>query len=231
MILIAGDSWGCGEWGSTHGHSAVTHGGITQYLIDDGYEVYNLASGGASLAGTLAQLRSGIKLCSEPHKIFVFQTEWIRSFDGISITESTFDQSFIESIICDWMHDLSAFAVEKNLRIGIIGGSSDTMHFEDFGEQFPGLYVACQSVVNLCTDDSDRISDPIFVLEWRDIHRFKNLCKTAQELEYLLDSIEKSDDRYKALRRYPHWFAPDFCHANRNAHKKLYDFLRGKNYV
>ena len=43
-IIIAGDSWGVGEW--TDGQR--THRGLEQYLSDAGHIVINLSRGGMS---------------------------------------------------------------------------------------------------------------------------------------------------------------------------------------
>ena len=49
MIIIAGDSWGCGEPGVSDDtgpifqYGTVTHTGLEQYLQDDGYKVINIS--------------------------------------------------------------------------------------------------------------------------------------------------------------------------------------------
>ena len=52
-ILIAGDSWACGEWplpGETHktGHESLRHRGIAHWLEQQGHEVTQQAEGGHS---------------------------------------------------------------------------------------------------------------------------------------------------------------------------------------
>ena len=48
VVVIAGDSWGCGEWTQRdHRDYYVSHAGLAQYLADDGYQVINLSQPGA----------------------------------------------------------------------------------------------------------------------------------------------------------------------------------------
>jgi hypothetical protein len=51
MILISGDSWSCGEWAPDHpkvDKNVILHGGLAQYLKEQGYPVINLGRGGGS---------------------------------------------------------------------------------------------------------------------------------------------------------------------------------------
>ena len=46
-ILLAGDSWGCGEWKEYNRllegrHDAVAHKGLEEYLTQDNHEVKNV---------------------------------------------------------------------------------------------------------------------------------------------------------------------------------------------
>jgi hypothetical protein len=57
MKIIVGDSWGVGEWGTTHGNYEITGPGFAQYLsLRD--QVCNLSVGGASNADCVARLES-----------------------------------------------------------------------------------------------------------------------------------------------------------------------------
>jgi len=100
MILLAGDSWACGEWiQSDHkpnvndGPSAWvqgrwwqnTHPGLEFYLKQDGHSVINLGLGGSSNRTTVERLSHSLYICKKFNhhitNIFVFQTEWSRDFN------------------------------------------------------------------------------------------------------------------------------------------------------
>ena len=54
MIIIAGDSWACGEW--VIDKEQLSHGGLYQYLHDHGYPVINLGTPAGSNAQTINKL-------------------------------------------------------------------------------------------------------------------------------------------------------------------------------
>jgi len=75
LIIIAGDSWGCGEWEETDTYPRVVHSGISQYLKDDGYKVLNVSRGGSNINDSLLQIQMASSLVnstnfSEPVKVF-----------------------------------------------------------------------------------------------------------------------------------------------------------------
>jgi hypothetical protein len=59
MIIVAGDSWGCGEWMlDQSGTTVMAHGGITQYLREQGHDVINVSQAANSNWQTLQCLLS-----------------------------------------------------------------------------------------------------------------------------------------------------------------------------
>tara|TARA_B110000503_G_scaffold69416_1_gene108192 strand:+ start:6100 stop:6822 length:723 start_codon:yes stop_codon:yes gene_type:complete len=66
-ILIAGDSWGCGEWSVDEPRdtdciyfgkfTSIAHKGLEQYLLDDGHSVTNLSIPGGTFRTTLESLQ------------------------------------------------------------------------------------------------------------------------------------------------------------------------------
>jgi predicted amino acid-binding ACT domain protein len=59
MIIVAGDSWGCGEWVlDQSGTTVMNHGGIAQYLREHGHDVINVSQAANSNWQTLQILIS-----------------------------------------------------------------------------------------------------------------------------------------------------------------------------
>ena len=100
MILLAGDSWACGEWTEYDHEPKIkdfptglfqgrwwqnTHPGLAFYLEQDGHSVINLGQGGSSNRITVERLRYSLDICKKFNhqidSIFVFQTEWSRDFN------------------------------------------------------------------------------------------------------------------------------------------------------
>jgi len=73
-IIIAGDSWGIGEW--TDGQR--THRGLEQYLLDDGHSVINLSRGGMSNMSIIDALEQGLKEHKDADRVIWFQTDPMR---------------------------------------------------------------------------------------------------------------------------------------------------------
>jgi len=170
----------------------------------------------------------------------LFQTEVFRNvidFNRLenlqpTLTFNFFDESSINWILSKYYYRLSDLAQTLNLRIGLIGGHSDSIFIDKFESEYPGLFVACQSLVNFCINDSHRIEQPTFQLEWphKIFESLKKACKNNAALEYLLLQEDLSKKRIQTLGNHPNWF-PDRIHAGRLGHKKLYQLLKDQKYV
>jgi hypothetical protein len=104
MIIVAGDSWGCGEWIlDQSGFTVMAHGGITQYLREQGHDVINVSQAANSNWQTLQILTAlltnqtysknnharGYHIVGNNQQawnvqdvemILIFQTEWHRDY-------------------------------------------------------------------------------------------------------------------------------------------------------
>jgi hypothetical protein len=157
VIVIAGDSWGCGDWDQNGVLSRP--GSIEHFLIQDGYNVCNLSLGGGSNAQTLERLELGLDLVKRNNqqvsKVFVWQTDWLRNLQrgpvnvlqltqdlnivikclaGDHIFEKEFKdnfpknvRAFVEQSIHYFYCSLSDIGLRYDVDIGIIGGCSDTL--------------------------------------------------------------------------------------------------------
>lgn len=85
MIVVAGSSWGCGEWTATpEGKSVVTHGGLAQYLTENNYDVLNISKGNISNIEVLERLDISLEIAEllkkDISKIFVFVSRYETDF-------------------------------------------------------------------------------------------------------------------------------------------------------
>jgi len=231
MIIIAGDSWGCGEWGPG-GSGIIVHTGLEQYLQDDGYNVINISYGGSSNIHVCNQLNTSlytlscVKKVDEVKNIFVFQTEWHRDHRYTLPVDSIFDISYIHMAMSDYYYRLSDIASKYNVRIGLIGGCTDILWLDAFEKEYPGVFIACQSMINLCLHDNHRTDNPLFNLE-NDLHLVEKIkANNSQNTEFLLAQISATVQRREEMHNCPYIFAPDFVHANKFGHEKLYNFIK-----
>ena len=238
MIIIAGDSWGCGELEVTDNtgpdlkYGTVTHTGLEQYLQDDGYNVVNLSVGDASNTDIWKQLDNSLNTLncvgkvSDVHRIFVFQTEWHRCYRRKVPLDSVIDIDYIGRIMSACYYRLSDLALKYNVRIGLIGGCSDALWLDQFEKEYPGVYIACQSMINLCLNDNHRIENPLFDLlpDLEIIDKMKS--NNFKNTEFLLAQLTDTSKRRLNMTQCPQFFAPDFVHPNRFGHQKLFDILQ-----
>jgi len=80
-IIVAGDSWAKGEWDKnsrTNENNVVAHGGLQQYLTEDGHEVIDASLGGQSNLAILSLIRQKLDANENIDYIFMFQTDPMR---------------------------------------------------------------------------------------------------------------------------------------------------------
>lgn len=238
IIVIAGDSWGCGEWSNNKtGSYGISHPGLSNYLTDLGYLVVNLSQPGGSnvsSADCVSNFLKGSAHLNVSH-VFVFQTEWIRDMRdykdkkllGLDLTYGY--QEFKIRLIGRFYNSLSNIAQQTNVPIHIIGGCSDTIWLDAFSKEYPGLNNICNSFTNLLLTDNHRITDPVYAImtNWYQEHiKFLKETISSNDLELLLTDMDKGKQRLLIWQKEKSFFWPDGGHPNRFGHKILFDFLK-----
>ena len=66
-IIITGCSWGCGEWN----HGDIAHGGLAEYLTQDGYNVVNLSEPGSGPIHLINPLNEFPVVDSQQYRQFI----------------------------------------------------------------------------------------------------------------------------------------------------------------
>ncbi len=238
-ILIAGDSWGVGEWldaeGDTIWQHRVSHAGLQRLLLDKKQKVINLSRPGGNNADIWNTCLSAFYNANYQESIrcvIVFQTEWQRDVCDHWHIYEVIDRSF-EQLKSRWTSrlyiKLSEIACLYDLPIYIIGGSSDTIWMSKLQDHYPGLEIVCQSMTNLLINDNPRIDDPIMIstqaslLETISHIKCDNL--SSEDKIYMMQEFEQSKQRLDNWSDNPRWFYPDGIHANQRGHEKLFDFL------
>jgi hypothetical protein len=242
MIVIAGDSWGCGEWKN----NKCVHTGLEQYLCDNNHNVINVSMPGAGPGNILSRLLLLFDVLTKTQQIknvthvFVFQTEWTRDFRLIIASEindlvtskeyskfmipNWFDTTISGVLISRWYYRLVELTKKYNIRIGLIGGCSDTLSPDIVKKEYPGLYVACQSLTNLCIHNQHILENPVFITSSDD---FLDHCKKQHgTINHIIELMEAVLGRHQEWDNHPEWFRPDGIHANRHSHFKLYTHLK-----
>jgi hypothetical protein len=235
IVLIAGDSWGCGEWTNTDGTYLIAHPGLAQYLLDSGYQIINLSIPGGSNKNTCNKVADFFQVNKhlQISHVIVFQTEWIRCIrverSAIIADDVTHGYHNLKNrIISRFYYALSQISIKNNIPIHIIGGCSDTIWLDQFEMEYPGLCIVCQSLTNLLLENNHRNLDPVDGLfshsnESQVEYIKKNINST--DLELLLNDIDKGTQRFEIWKNNKKYF-PDGAHANRHGHRILFEFLK-----
>ena len=235
MILIAGDSWACGEW--TNG--VVSHGGVAQYLKEQGHQVLNLGKSGGSNLESVARIAdflavdNGFRLLVK--FAIVFQTEWLRdALDLWNINEfRDLNYNYVElrtRVMSRFYVRLSETAMQTGVPIYVVGGCSDTIWLDRFESEYPGVHIACQSWVNLMISGDHRTDRPVFNQFGPHTESLVNYAKSkldAKNLQVLLDDMDDTYDRDAGWAKLAKQglCCDDGVHPNRHAHKQVFDYL------
>jgi lysophospholipase L1-like esterase len=235
-IVIAGDSWACGEWNnsSTTG-CKISHPGLSKYLTDLGYLVINLARPGGSNFYSADRVDNFLTVSTHLNisHVFVFQTEWIRDMRDytdkklLNLDLTYGYQTLKMRLISRFYERLSKVAQQANVPIHIIGGCSDTIWLDKFSQEYPGLNNICHSFTNLLLIDNHRIANPVYAIitDAEQVKFFKETMD-SNDLELFLDDIDKGRQRFSTWQEEKRFFWPDGMHPNRLGHKILFDFLK-----
>jgi hypothetical protein len=236
-IVIAGDSWGCGEWLRDSQSYSISHPGIAQYLHDSNHNVVNLSSPGGANITSSQRVEDFIKTnsCLQITRVIVFQTEWSRDLfledpDALSkelITDGY--QGLKNRLISRFYRGLSEVALKNNIPIHLVGGCSDLMWSDQFETEYPGLHIACQSLFNLLTNGNHRNPDPVYCVFTKftenDIKSIRKYL-SDKDLVILLEDVDRGTRRAQQWTDHKEYFYPDGNHANRTGHRVLFEFLK-----
>ncbi len=234
MIVINGDSWGCGElvnkegpW-ERHGEREIVHGGLAEYFYRSGQICVNLSSVGSTNLETVQRLEifliANQHLVKEIKKIYIFQTEWSRDIKSTNYQDKKYEELKRNSLN-QFYRSLSNLAIQFNVRIYLIGGASD---ISDECLLHRNLQIACKSIYNLVTKtDSESVYDLFLDQPIVDYMNDQEHKLTIEDKQKINRDIEIANNRLDSFKSYRDLFYPDGYHANRKAHKILFDFLQG----
>jgi hypothetical protein len=235
MIIVIGASWACGEWkapGSTETNS-IAHRGLMQYIEESGRSVVDLTAPGISHVRLVDRLETwfeqnpGVK----PSHIFMFQVDYTSDLHHYSAAdyELITDPDFLARLwLGRFYQRLSDLAQRTCCTVSLIGGGVDVLWSDDHQSRYPGLTMACQSLVNLLLTGNDRSDLQIF--SWYTQHSLDLVKKikekmTPDQMPVFLDMLTQAHNQETVIYNTREYFWPDGRHPNRQAHRVLYDFL------
>lgn len=236
IVIIAGDSWGCGEFIPHTNH--IAHGGTAEYLRAKGLDVRNLSMPGGSNLDACERVKHYLayNLTEVPKilTILFWQTEFYRDICFLNTSDKDKEirlgyKTFRDRFIAKPYYELSSISQQWFIPVYVLGGSGDTSFYDDFDKDFPGVKIVCQSLVNYLIRGSTLIQRPVhaefingLIDEFLSI--IKPYCST-QDLEQLIVDMDMGQHRMQQMASSPDLFWPDGIHPNRLAHKKIFELL------
>ncbi len=207
-MIIAGDSWACGEWQIVPGDVPIcVHKGFEQYAKDEGIKVRNLSRGGDS-----NQDQVNIVANSNVYnqQVFWFITDPLRDLEAtmenpLPLAQESLRKTFLA---------IDRLSVENNLEIFVIGGLCDIEGFvttDNFNFE-----VAIPSVNKLLHEDCNIVS--MYGTPMAAERVVKN--KT-----YAVDVLQQIQHKQKFWQSHPDTF-PDGGHPGRLAHHYIFEYLK-----
>jgi hypothetical protein len=224
-ILIAGDSWSCGEWGDPlpgqlyyQNIQGVRHGGLSQYLREDGHTVTLVGEGSSSNSAQVDRVIQLEKKLKEFHKIIWFHTDPLRDIDQKEMCNS-------REGLKQQREKLDRFQYQKLQNLGIeifcLGGCSP-IKIEQI-QEYTNLKVI---IANLQTWFLPNVKtmDPLGRW-WKYQNPNLELLSDFEEQERLVEThIKKARDQKTTQEHLLFW--PDGLHPNREAHLRLYNYMK-----
>ena len=225
-ILIGGDSWGCGEWtkkdpaaGYRSSNYFISHKGLEQYFLDDGYEVINASKGGCSNKESIKRISENI--ISDIDYIIWFQSDPLRDlypfFDFVKKFNSYSELVDLNNNLLDNNYN-ELNKIGRN--IFCLGGCSKIN--SDLIKKYNNLTPLIYSVTEFLLPDYKH--PEIWHSNW---HPQIDKIKDIKILVKLLACKRKQDALY-TNKKYQNLFYPDGSHPNRYGHYKVYEYI--KNY-
>lgn len=246
MILISGDSWSAGVW---HKDNDIPEDkGISFYLRNHEHKVLNLTKPGGSNLESIDRIRDYFRCnqseISNVKFILFWKTEFFREIwyyrtKSIITSELHKELSYGYRQMRDqWVYRpyyrLAELSQQWNVPIYVIGGCSDTVWYDDFEIDFPGVKIICQSMTNLLLNNNHRIDQPVFcgfLPTWINEGDFLNIVRkniSNDDYQELLQDMEIGMKRHEEYKNHPELFYPDGVHPNKKSHEILFNFILNK---
>jgi len=229
-IFIAGDSWGCGEYNKVDRHVVgVSHRGIEQYFLDDGYTVKNSSVGGMSNQSATQRLSVDLlNLYCNNDIILWIQTEPVRDlvvYDNkdkaiYPLTDPIKSAGglvkLFRQLAINSYNELNVLAKQYNTVVYLLGGCS-SLFVEELAN-YTNLTPLIPSCVELITKEHPNFQ---FIGLWgiNSIHLSTYSQEFAGQVINEFESIVQMEKVFKQ----PGFFNR---HPDRNGYKIVYDYIK-----
>jgi len=239
-IIIAGDSWGLGEWSGLELGSggSINHTGMAQYFTDFQYTVVNLSKGGSSNLESIERLKH--YNISDNDIVLFIMTDPLRDLGAFKlskqnndkenlkkitekITKALVDAQGVYPLLCKLMHNLFDELNQIGHPINLIGGLCNIN--TDISSQYNNLTTLIPSWINILVGQMPEYEHTInknFVITTGSLLQHINLSEFDSRLaELIINDLHDIEKNFLVFRE--DIFHPDGVHPNRHGHRIAFD--------
>jgi hypothetical protein len=224
MIVVMGDSWGVGEWGSDRNGNHIIGPSITQLLTLHCQGTINLCQGGGSNTLCVARLQELLeRFCPTPDDVFYWiVTDPVRCVpvkEFVNTCDTLENKSL--NLLDNTFKAANALAAKHHIKINLIGGLCDLNN--KLVEKYDNLILKVPSWLYLLNEN---YTPSIFSTSdhWVEVGTLIHTDRPDLKEEF----IQIADDislKQKFIKDNPKYFINRDSHPNRVGHKVLKDFL------
>lgn len=234
-ILIAGDSWGCGEWSGLPMHQlkkqqlpVINHLGLEQFISENtSHRVHNLSVGGHNNSVQVKRICE-VTQTDNIDKIIWFQTDPLRDCKNLQSPKEFWDdkQTLKEFVQCQKTYLESSYHSLNQLGIPVycIGGCFplDLQLISNYSNLIPLI----PSLVSFLCPQESSLPISSLCISWTTTHVPTVDCQLVDFLTYefkLLDDwLLLCNNQLTSAFKY---FVPDCKHPNRLGHEQIFNLL------
>lgn len=238
-ILIAGDSWGKGEYDFENGVYQNGHMGLEHFLKESNNDVYNISQGAICQNTTINKLKTIQEDAFFEHwgknhpnltqvlklefydYIFIFVTDLFRGsdlFERYWIVNNSRENVLRElnKLKHDYLENLNSF----NVKIHLLGGLNKVT--EEDVKNYENIEIAIPSVIEFLLPDFEAY-EVFFNDALNSLYSSIPNTLDLDYLDYVYNQVKKTD-----LLKTREYFCSDGLHPNRDGHRLIYEEINRK---
>lgn len=210
-ILIAGCSWGCGEWSGPRGNYTLLHKGLEHFLTEYGCKVINVSKPHGNNLTAIKNIKNTLSTTHIDH-IFWFKTSPIRDLRPFDLNQDKLPQTSEEyhQIVKELSIETYKSLNDLGVKIQCMGGIG---HLQESIKDYPNLIPLIPSIIEMFGGQEPEH----WIENWIDTYKDK-----VFDEKFLLKLERMPNPREKLPKK---WFEPDGIHPNRHAHYKIFKYI------
>ena len=218
-ISIHGCSWTQGEWHQDGGYKL--HGGLETYLMQAGHYVRNMGRAGDSNHSQIAKMRDLWAHGPRPDFSVVILTDITRDLNHVAARDTDTPEDYMRRQLENYQREIALCE-----RVLVVGG----LHViqPEQAQEWPCVKY-CNWFDLLPLSETWQEHWPEYFVNYATVEEHQTAGRWPARWPQSTRQIqgENHDTAWRVLVKNRQWFWPDGFHPNRDAHRKLADWVLG----